>query len=214
MPNPTNQSPLKRALFLLAGPYRVLWRPLSNAALVGRAWIEEWVWGMEAVTELIGRARGRQLPALLAALGADIGPDVDLRHPLTIHNPQDRLRDLSIGARTHIGKDCLLDLTAPVAIGREVTLAMRVMLLTHFDAYLSPLRLGPYPSTRGPVVVEDGAYLGAGVTVLPGTRIGKCAVVAAGAVVIEDVPPYTVVGGVPARILKDVPRGDWEKGQP
>lgn len=157
---------------------------------------------MEPVTELIGRARGRQLPSLLRAFGAQIGVEVDLRHPLMIHNPQNRFRDLTIGARTHVGKDCLLDLTAPITIGETVTLAMRVTLVTHLDTYYSPLRLSVYPSTRAPIIIEDGAYIGAGATILHGVRIGRCAVVAAGAVVREDVPPYTVVAGVPARVIK------------
>ncbi|MBL8155973.1 MAG: acyltransferase [Anaerolineae bacterium] len=125
-----------------------------------------------------------------------------MRAPLLIHNPQDRLRQLTIGSRTHIGKDCLLDLTAPIHIGASVTLAMRVTLITHVDTYYSPLREGGLPSTTGPVTIEDGAYLGAGVTVLHGVRIGRCAVVGAGALVREDVPPYTVVAGVPARIIR------------
>lgn len=192
----------KRAFFLLTGPYRVLWRPFSNAVLIARALLEEWVWGMEAVTELASRARGRQLPALLRAFGAHVGAAVDLRQPLIIHNPQNRFRDLSIGAQTHIGKACILDLAAPIAIGETVTLAMRVTLITHLDTYYSPLRHEAYPSVTAPVVIEDGAYIGAGAIVLHGVRIGRCSVVAAGAVVREDVPPYTVVAGIPARIVK------------
>jgi maltose O-acetyltransferase len=180
----------------------VIWRPISNAALIGRALVDEWIWGMEAVTELVARARGRQLSTLLRAFGADIGAAVDLRHPLIIHNPQNRFRDLSIGSQTHIGKDCLLDLTAPVTIGGAVTLAMRVTLITHLDTYYSPLRLETYRSASAPVVIEDGAYIGAGAVVLHGVRIGRCSVVAAGAVVREDVPPFSVVAGVPARIVK------------
>lgn len=199
-----SQSGFKKAFFLLAGPYRMAWRPLSSAVLIVRAWVEEWIWGMEAVTELAARARGRQLPALLRAFGADIGAAVDLRQPLIIHNPQNRFRDLSIGAQTHIGKDCLLDLTGPITIGAAVTLAMRVTLITHLDTYYSPLRLEAYPSTTAPVVIEDGAYIGAGALILHGVRVGRCSVVAAGAVVREDVPPYTVVAGVPARVVKQL----------
>jgi maltose O-acetyltransferase len=204
MRDSVGQSRLKSAFFLLTGPYRVMWRPISNAALIGRALVEEWVWGMEAVTELAARARGRQLPALLRAFGANIGAAVDLRQPLIIHNPQNRLRDLSIGAKTHVGKNCILDLTAPITIGETVTLAMRVTLVTHLDTYYSPLRLGAYPSLTAPVVIEDGAYIGAGAIVLHGVRVGRCSVVAAGAVVREDVPPYTVVAGVPARVVKQL----------
>jgi acetyltransferase-like isoleucine patch superfamily enzyme len=198
------RSKWRYALFLLVGPYRILWRPISSGLLILRAWVEELIWGMEPVTELVARARGRQLPALLRACGARIGPAVDLRHPMIIHNPQNRLRDLNIGEQTHIGKDCLLDLTAPITIGKSVTLAMRVTIITHFDTYYSPLRLGPYPSKKKGVLIEDGAYIGAGAMVLHGAHIGRCAVIAAGAVVLADVPAYTVVAGVPARPIKQI----------
>ncbi len=56
--------------------------------------------------------------------------------------------------------------------------------------------------TRGPIVLEDDVWLGFRVTVMSGVTIGKGAVVAAGAVVTKDVPPYAIVGGVPAKIIK------------
>jgi maltose O-acetyltransferase len=59
-------------------------------------------------------------------------------------------------------------------------------------------------SISKPVVIEDDVWLAARVTVLKGVRIGRGAVVAAGAVVTKDVPPCTLVGGVPARIIKQI----------
>lgn len=56
--------------------------------------------------------------------------------------------------------------------------------------------------TRGPIVLEDDVWLGFRATVMSGVRIGKGAVVAAGAVVTKDVPPYAIVGGVPAKVIK------------
>ncbi|EOL46124.1 2,3,4,5-tetrahydropyridine-2,6-dicarboxylate N-acetyltransferase [Enterococcus phoeniculicola] len=60
------------------------------------------------------------------------------------------------------------------------------------------------PPSANPVVVEDDVLIGANAVVLEGIRIGKGAVVAAGAVVVHDVAPYTVVAGVPARKIKDI----------
>lgn len=60
------------------------------------------------------------------------------------------------------------------------------------------------PPSAKPVIVEDDVLIGANAVVLEGVTIGKGAIVAAGAVVIDDVPSYTVVGGTPARKLKDI----------
>lgn len=56
--------------------------------------------------------------------------------------------------------------------------------------------------TRGPIVLEDDVWVGIRTTIMSGVTIGKGAVVAAGAVVTKDVPPYAIVGGVPAKIIK------------
>jgi len=56
--------------------------------------------------------------------------------------------------------------------------------------------------SKGDIVVEDDVWIGHGATILSGVRIGQGAVIAAGAVVTKDVPPYAVVGGVPAKVIK------------
>lgn len=57
--------------------------------------------------------------------------------------------------------------------------------------------------TGGDITVADGVWLGAGAILLPGVTVGRDSVVAAGSVVTADVPPSTIVGGVPARVLRD-----------
>jgi len=61
-----------------------------------------------------------------------------------------------------------------------------------------------FPAMAAPVVVETGSFLGANVTVLPGVRVGAESFVAAGSVVTADVPPHTLVGGVPARPIRTI----------
>jgi tetrahydrodipicolinate N-acetyltransferase len=60
------------------------------------------------------------------------------------------------------------------------------------------------PPSAQPVIIEDEVVIGANAVVLEGVKVGKGAVVAAGAIVTEDVPPYTVVAGVPARVIKEI----------
>ncbi len=60
------------------------------------------------------------------------------------------------------------------------------------------------PPSADPVIIEDNVLIGANVVVLEGVKVGKGAVVAAGSIVVKDVEPYTVVAGVPAKVLKKV----------
>jgi maltose O-acetyltransferase len=108
---------------------------------------------------------------------------------------------LQIGPHTHVGSDSLFDLSAPIRIGSRVTISPRCSLFTHLNVGQSALRQ-IYPPVQAPISIGDDAYLGTGVTVLQGVTIGKCAVVAAGALVKHDVSPYTLVAGVPAIPVK------------
>ncbi|MGA9289777.1 MAG: DapH/DapD/GlmU-related protein, partial [Anaerobacillus sp.] len=60
------------------------------------------------------------------------------------------------------------------------------------------------PPSASPVVIEDDVVIGANAVVLEGVKVGKGAVVAAGAIVTEDVPEYSLVAGTPARVLKKI----------
>jgi maltose O-acetyltransferase len=112
---------------------------------------------------------------------------------------------LRIGDECFVGDECLLDLAEAIEIQDQATLAERVLILTHTNVgYRDHPLQAHFPASVGPVTVERGAFLGAGVLVLPGVRIGTCAFVAAGAVVTKDVPPWTVVAGVPARPIRNL----------
>lgn len=88
-----------------------------------------------------------------------------------------------------------------LSIGNGVGIGPRVTVVINSDPYPSPLQK-IYPKKTLSVNIEKGVWIGAGAIVLPGVTIEKFSVVAAGAVVVKDVPPYSVVAGVPAKTIK------------
>lgn len=130
---------------------------------------------------------------------------------------------ISIGHNTIIGNDAFLDgrmkrrhdggktsfwqylkeffnpSVRPLTIGNNVSIAGEVRIYTMEHDIDDP----EFPAIAAPVTIEDYVVIGTRVTILPGVTVGKGAVLASGAVVTKDVPPYTVVGGVPAKYIKD-----------
>jgi acetyltransferase-like isoleucine patch superfamily enzyme len=141
----------------------------------------------------------------LRLLGARIGRGTVL-HDVRFFNLYRRgLGGLEIGEECFVGDECLLDLAEGVRLERQVTLAERVLILTHTNVgYRDHPLQARFPAMAAPVVVEAGSFLGANVTVLPGVRVGAESFVAAGSVVTGDVPPRTLVAGVPARPLRTI----------
>ncbi len=87
-------------------------------------------------------------------------------------------------------------------IGNYVATGSEVMIYTLQHNIDSPT----FDVVGGPVIIEDYVYIGPRAIILPGLRIGYGAVVGAGAVVTRDVPPFAVVGGVPAEFIRERPR--------
>jgi acetyltransferase-like isoleucine patch superfamily enzyme len=139
----------------------------------------------------------------LRLLGARIGAGAIL-HDVRFFNLYRRgLGGLSVGRDCFLGDECLIDLAEAVVLEDQVTLAERVLVLTHTNVgYQDHPLQRHFPPMAAAVVVEAGSFLGAGVILLPGVRVGRGSFVAAGSVVTEDVPPATLVGGVPARALR------------
>lgn len=110
-----------------------------------------------------------------------------------------------------IGRDCLVGEYSVIRGQGGVQIGDRVYTspFTQIIAvnHLFDDRTRPFVEqgiTAEGIVIEDDVWLGAGAVVTDGVRVGRGAVVAAGAVVTRDVPPYTVVGGVPARVIREV----------
>lgn len=115
-------------------------------------------------------------------------------------NIQNRARfghNLIVGDHSGIGENCRV--SSGTIIGNNVMMAPDVIICTQSHKYLKETYDG---FVKKPVIIEDNVWIGYRVIILPGVRVGKNAIIGAGAVVTKDVPPYAVIGGNPARVLK------------
>lgn len=136
-------------------------------------------------------------------LGASVGPGVTLNAHLDFGNDA---RLITIGAGSHLQRrgTLLADWGAAITIGRDVFIGAEAMLWTGTHEIGPPAkRCGP--GLAHPIVIGDGCWLGARVTVLGGVEIGAGSVIAAGALVNKSVPPNELWGGVPARFIRALP---------
>ena len=109
-------------------------------------------------------------------------------------------KELKIGRNVWIGGYCtFLVVGGGLEIGDDVVIATRAMILSHSINNARERRC-----INKKVTIKNGAYICAGATILPGVTVGENAVVASGSVVNKDVPPSTLVGGVPARFIKKI----------
>lgn len=165
------------------------------------------VYGGEGINIPLRFMPTQLIAPLLRDYGAQVGDHVRFQAPLTIHNaalrPEPLYHNLTVGSDCYLGRDLFLDLQDRVVIEDDVTISHRVMILTHTDAGTSPLKDDLIPTSQAPVTIRRGAYVGANATILQGVVIGECAVVGAGALVRESVPPHTVAVGVPARVVRN-----------
>lgn len=101
-----------------------------------------------------------------------------------------------------INRGVILDGRFPLTIGENVSISIQTMILT-LQHDLSATDFG---AVGAPVIIGDRAFLGARALILPGITIGEGAAVAAGALVTRDVLPFTIVAGVPAKVIGSRPR--------
>lgn len=123
---------------------------------------------------------------------------------LLTHEPAGRLE---IGDGTVINGYSVLSAAVDVSIGRRVLLARNVYIADHrhgFEEADIAILDQPLTDLR-PVRIEDGAWLGQNVVILPGVTVGRGAVIGANAVVREDVMPRCVAVGAPARVVRQLP---------
>ncbi|NYT60519.1 acyltransferase [Alcaligenaceae bacterium] len=114
-------------------------------------------------------------------------------------------RNLVVGDDVSFAKGTQIYPNGGITIGSRVLIGFNALMIAgnHAIPATRSESLYNYPgSDRRPIVIEDDVWIGANCTILPGVTIGTGSVVAGGAVVTKDVPPYAIVGGVPAKIIK------------
>jgi acetyltransferase-like isoleucine patch superfamily enzyme len=139
---------------------------------------------------------------------AALGRGVNVKGPFRLGDPA----VTRIGDDLSINQRFLVKGGGPVEIGSHVHFAADVVFITTNHNFDQPASL-PYDATRidKPIVVGDCVWFGERVTVIPGVTIGEGAVIAAGSVVTRDVPALAVVGGAPAKVIRERDRAAYEK---
>ena len=110
---------------------------------------------------------------------------------------------LTLGDRSGVGIDC--EVYGPVTIGKDVMMGPEVVIYTSGHCFdrtdISMMEQGS--TDPEPVTIGNDVWIGRRVMIMPGVTIGDGCVIGAGAVVTKDIPPYSVAGGVPAKVIKN-----------
>lgn len=128
-------------------------------------------------------------------LGVKMAGNVLIYYGAEIRNP----KALSIGEGSIIGDKVILDARNGIKIGKNVNFSTNVNIWTEQHDHRDPWFRCTQP--KRPVEIDDRAWIGSNVEILPNVHIGEGAVCAAGCVVTKDVPPFAIVAGVPAKII-------------
>ena len=117
---------------------------------------------------------------------------------------------LKIGDNSQLGQNIRIGGT--VNIGRHVMMGpdIVIMAITHDISDLSKPMIDPSnPSIEDPVIIGDNVWIGTRAIILPGVNIGSNSIIGSGAVVTKSFPENSILGGVPAKLIKN--RGNWER---
>ncbi|HLK39607.1 MAG TPA: acyltransferase [Polyangiaceae bacterium] len=142
---------------------------------------------------------------LLRLTGCDVRQGVGVLGPVRLSGPHGSARNLRIGSGCVIAPDVTFSLDSTITLGENVSIGPRAMLYTATHLIGPSSRRMQFNTDARPIVVEDGAWVGLGAILLAGVRIGRGAIVGAGAVVSKDVPENVLVAGNPAQILETLP---------
>jgi acetyltransferase-like isoleucine patch superfamily enzyme len=221
--------PMPRRAFAWCRPHRAatlthvnpITRLLNRAVQAGWRWLDrvgQIVPGTHAARQFGGLGRGTSIGFPMATLMGQqsihivedtlVGRHVTLSVGYGVLDTRAPERALVIGDRCVIGARCTIVAHESVVIGDGVWFGQDIFVSDASHGYQDPeLPIGEQFGTHAPVEIGSGTWIGHGAIILPGARIGRNVVVAAGSVVRGEVGDHTVVGGAPARVLRRLEPG-------
>ncbi|MCC7317148.1 MAG: acyltransferase [Bacteroidales bacterium] len=176
----------------------VLWLLMPKNQARPRLWVK---WFVNPLKHKKGKGsliRRRTRMDVLPFNQFSLGKNSTIEDFSTINNG---VGDVIIGDRSRIGLGCVV--IGPVKIGNDIMFAQNIVVsgLNHgYQDVNTPISLQPVETKQ--IIIEDNVWIGANAVITAGVIIGKQSIVAAGSVVTKSVPPFTIVGGNPAKILK------------
>jgi len=140
--------------------------------------------------------------------GIEIGDEARILRNVTISTTAQG--KIHIGQKTHVGESTIIFSDIGIKIGDNVIIGPQNIIIDFDHTYASfEIPINQQGMNRKEVVIEEDVWISSNCVIIRGVRIGKGSVVGAGSVVNKDVPPYSVVAGVPIRVIKR--RGEIQK---
>ena len=140
---------------------------------------------------------------ILRLFGAKVGQNTVIERIRLINLYRTGISGVTIGGNCFLGDGVTLDTAERITLEDDVTLSFDVMVLTHTNVGYKDHPVQMYiPSVAKSTMFQKGCFVAVRSVILPGVTIGEGAAVAAGAVVTKDVPTKTLVGGVPAKVIR------------
>jgi acetyltransferase-like isoleucine patch superfamily enzyme len=178
------------------GPRTIHRRTPESAAMVAS------VKRAMAITPVLNRLTYEDAAEIRALFSELIGAPVDETFSLIPPFYTTGGENIRVGRNVFINQNCTLYDLGGIDIGDEVMIGPNVSLITSGHPIAPSQRRAGV--TASPIVLERNVWLGAGVTIIGGVTVGENSVVAAGSVVTRDVPPNTLAGGNPARVIRSI----------
>jgi len=181
---------------------KIIFIPINVSLIVIAFYLRKSFLGFQNATLYLSKVDKNAVIPLLKFNGVSIGENCDIEAGLIFHNCTS-FGNLSIGNNCHIGKGCFFDLRDKITIEDNCVISMRSTFITHIDMNKSDLK-HYYPAHQKHIIIKKNTYIGASSTVLMGVEIEENSIVAANALVTKNVKSYTMVGGIPAALIKTI----------